>query len=337
MQNQQDSPSNCLGSSPPVQANPDIAGIGVVLSFVVCTGLCLVVAMAIAIIDRLAGIVEFYRRCTGNSVRWFFDETAPWWRSPVFWRTVLAHTLLGILNSQLIIGVSTQITSLVKRNGTSVYHFRVLTELAYLGVIAQLATLVTLRDFFVKNARVNMFRVVVMVLNLALFGYAMWIQYAVDTLNDVDGYRVACFLSSLPLTKASIFRRVVVLGAAITAHFSVFLSMYALESQEVPHWERPRTKLALLRRHGVPLLEYILTLAYAIYGLVIGVNILKGIQAFGSPSIPVIGAENEWGFGQISPMLMLLGVGLPGFEAFRKEHHQYRKNQARRQEEAILL
>lgn len=227
-------------------------------------------------------------------------------------RLVFSKVLLGVNDTQLFTGTAVQIVSLVQLCTVSVYHFRVVTELAYLSTVTHLLTVVTLRHYFAENPWVNINRVLVMVVNLVLLGYTTWIEYALDTMNNsTDGMLVACYLKELPSTTGSILRWTFLLLAASVAHVSVFWAMYVAKPAVFSRdrWSLTSTTVIILR-------DCIIAPAYTIYGLVVSSQVLRHTQAFGSAPISIIGSEREWGFGQVLAVFLLALVILPGWEAF---------------------
>jgi hypothetical protein len=203
--------------------------------------------------------------------------------------------------------------SLLQLCSISIYHFRIVTELAFLSTVTHLLTVVALRNYFVYNRWTNVIRVLVMILNLALLGYTTWFEYALDTMdNSIDGLKLACYLGPRPLpsNSVSVFRWVILLLVAVVAHFSVFWAMY------IDNQGRNSGKGGWFKFLGTMLRDYIVTPAYTIYGLVVGSKVLRKTQAFGSPTVNVIGSEREWGFGQVLAVVLLALVILPGWEAF---------------------
>ena len=245
------------------------------------------------------------------------ESLRPYWNNNLFWNVVFSKILLGVNDTQLFTGTAVQIVSLLQLCTLSVYHFRVVTELAYLSTVTHLLTLIVLRNYFVKNKWVNIYRVLIMIVNLALLGYTTWIEYALDTLDSTeDGTNVGCYLGmrQLPSTHLSTLRWAMLLFIATTAHFSVFWTMY---------WEGEFTLGLLTRKQfwwlkswGRFVRNCIFLPAYTIYGLVVGIQVLRKTQAFGSAPIPIIGTERDWGFGQVLAVFLLTLIVLPGWEAF---------------------
>ena len=99
----------------------------------------------------------------------------------VWWR-------VANLSSQAV-----QFTALLKHCDISIYHFKVVTELAFLTTVTHLLTLVALRDYFVKYKWINLPRIFFMLGNLGLLGYTSFISYTYD-LADLDlSFHLACY------------------------------------------------------------------------------------------------------------------------------------------------
>jgi hypothetical protein len=300
----------------------------VVISFLTGTGIAVFASLVLFTLYGAEHVLDIYRRRANAGDDLSLGESthdAPRWSH--IWMLIFSKLLLGVNDTQLFTGTAVQIVSLVQLCTISIYHFNVVTELAYLSTVTHMLTLVALQRYFIVNRWANSVRVLVMVLNLALLGYTTWFDYALDTLSTrEEGTQVACYFSlrKLPLTASSITRWLVLLLMAVAVHFSIFWSMYR------PGFDIPPDPLAYFANlpdarnpsHGDwyrwlgTVLQYIVTPAYTVYGLVVGSRVLRNTQAFGSAPVTIIGTEREWGFGQVLAVFLLALVVLPGWEAF---------------------
>lgn len=268
-------------------------------------------AVGVFVLNQYPSWVSWYRiHMLGKAQLFQENYNVSYWRRPSFWSRVLSTLLIGVNDTQLFTGTAVQIASLKQMCFISIYHYRIANQLAFLSTVTHLLTLVAMRSFFTENPWSNLSRVLIMILNLALLGYTSWIEYALDNLDqDSRKDKVACYLGprSLPSTSTTRFRWIGLLLVACAAHGSVFWEMYV--------W--PRLKHSGFGRVAIIcvwLREYVVTPAYAIYGLVVGIRVLRYTQAFGSAPVVITGDEREWGFGQILAVFLLALTFLPGWE-----------------------
>ncbi|KAF2116514.1 hypothetical protein BDV96DRAFT_611834 [Lophiotrema nucula] len=295
--------ASCGSDDGIIKANPDIAGIGVIASFFSTTCLAVLLAIIIQLLDGLTGMKKSYKR---------------WLRIPkrkrrMFLSAIFSKVLLGLNDSQLFTGTAVQIVAIIQHCSISVYHFQIITELAFLSTITHLLTLIALRSYFVQNRKSNVPRAFVMVLNLALLGYTSWVGYAFEMSPDasVKSSRVICVTQSQKSTKAVFYVRwLFLLSAAIAGHLSILIPIY-LGIQP-----SGRISKAIFRR-GVQFRNWILAPAYTIYGLVNASLVLRNTQAWNRhPPVHIEGSERDFGFGQILALLLLALFLLPGWETF---------------------
>jgi predicted lipoprotein len=103
-------------------------------------------------LDQYEDIINKYRQfVTKNKDRYKQNYQGKYWRSTAFWAQVLSKNLLAFSDTQLVTGLAIQFTALVKHCDMTIYHFRIVTELAFLTTITHLLTVIALRNYFVKN------------------------------------------------------------------------------------------------------------------------------------------------------------------------------------------
>ncbi|KAI8939931.1 hypothetical protein NX059_003658 [Plenodomus lindquistii] len=326
---------NCTVKIQPVQANPDIAGIGVIVAFLSATCLAFMIAFTVMFLDRYALIVNFMRRhFTKNKTEWKDDYTGSrYWRSPFFWFRVLSKNLLAISDTQLLTGLAIQFTAMLKHCEMSVYHFRIVTELAFLTTVTHLLTVIALRNYFVKNKWINLPRVFFMLGNLGLLGYTSFVSYSYDLVKVEISQSLACFFQSdrPPFTAAFGGKWALLLVGAIGGHATIILAMYWLEDPYHPKNPTDTSKDEHKRkkwwyRLGAALRTWIVGPVYSIYGLWMAGDGLRHTQALGKPNVDIQGDEREWGFGQFLPVLLLALPIFAGWESFWEEKDPDREN-----------
>lgn len=254
---------------------------------------------------------------TKNKVQYEPEVNGPYWRSPEFWSRVLSKNLLAFSDTQLVTGLAVQFTAMLQHCQLSIYHFQVVTELAFLTTVTHLLALVALRDYFVKNKWINLPRVFFMLANLALLGYTSYVAYSYDLAGLHASSSLACFFQGHkpPFKAAFAGRWATLLIGAIGGHVTIILAMYVLHSKDgeenhFKHW-------------GAVLRTWLLAPVYAIYGLIMAGVALHKTQALGVASVNIEGSEKQWGFGQFLPVLLLALPLFAGWESFWGKLYQF--------------
>lgn len=308
--------SNCSATDNVVSANPDIAGIGVIISFLVTTCLAFILAFVVMFLERYDAIRKFF---CGRQPKDYAREPH------MFWFKILSKNLLAFSDTQLLTGLAVQFTALLKHCELSIYHFQIVVELAFLTTVTHLLTLVALRNYFVKNRWTSLPRIILMLTNLGLLAYTSYIAYSYGLAGLHASSSLACFYQGdRPHFKAAFAGRWgALLIGAIGGHVSVMVAMYFLENKPEGRW---------LVWWGA-IQNWIIAPIYAIYGLVFGGRALSKTQALGTPSVTINGSEKEWGFGQFLPVLLLALPLLAGWESFWEEYEKYHPEKAEEQVE----
>ncbi|KAF2260182.1 hypothetical protein CC78DRAFT_37219 [Lojkania enalia] len=309
---------DCTAKEQVVNANPDIAGIGVILGFLCTTCLAFLIAFSVLFLDRYEKIVNFFRKYVVRNTDEYCLEEKPikYWRSPVFWSKVLSKNLLAFSDTQLLTGISIQFTAMLQHCKLSVYHFRVVTDLAFLTTVTHLLAVVTLRKYFVDNPWINLPRIFFMLGNLALLGYTSYVAYSYDLVELDLSSSLACFFKSeRPRLRAAFGGKwAALLIAAIGGHATVIIAMYILSDKVLK-----KIKDKWWFWIGTIFRTWIIAPAYATYGIVMAGRSLRKTQALGTASVAIEGSETEWGFGQFLPLLLLALPLFAGWESFWEE------------------
>ncbi|KAK3311630.1 uncharacterized protein B0T15DRAFT_549305 [Chaetomium strumarium] len=291
-----------------VKANPDIAGIGIILSFLVTTSVTVLAGFYRILFDF---ITEFFLTPYQQDIVRFPSGDGWLWVNPGFWARVVDRLLLALNDSQLFTGTAVQVASLVQHCEITIYHLRIVAELAFLSTVTHLLTVVAMSGYFIDNAGSNTPRVLVMLLNLGLLGYTTWFAYLYEAASPFDeSLQLGCYYAGYrpPVVASFTVRWTLLLLAAVLGHLVVFLAMY---------WKGFRTWIAGTRGAALRFFRTaILVPAYTIYGLVSSSRVLRQTQALGTPPVDIEGSEREWGFGQILALLLLALIVLPGWDSF---------------------
>ncbi|KAF2187611.1 hypothetical protein K469DRAFT_569145 [Zopfia rhizophila CBS 207.26] len=308
--------SNCLAKNQTVDANPDIAGIGVIVGFLTTTCITFLIAFAVLFLDRYYKILDFFQSFQKNKAHSTHEDNGPYWRSPGFWSRVLSKNLLAFSDTQLLTGLAIQFTAMLQHCKLSVYHFQVVTELAFLTTVTHLLTVITLQNYFVKNKWINLPRIFFMLGNLALLGYTSFVAYSYDLAGLDLSSSLACFYKGeRPRFRAAFGGKwATLLIGAIGSHATIIAAMYFWDNDKIingpGNWKWFLYKLFAFFR------TWVIGPGYAIYGLYMGWYSLRKTHALGTASINIDGSEREWGFGQFLPVLLLALPLFAGWESF---------------------
>ncbi|KAF2118168.1 hypothetical protein BDV96DRAFT_488032 [Lophiotrema nucula] len=312
---------NCTAKNQLVNANPDIAGRGVILGFLCTTCLAFLIAFAVLFLQRYARLRNWCRKLfTKHQGTYEHDESEEYWRSPYFWERVLSKNLLAFSDTQLLTGLAIQFTAMLQHCKLSIYHFQIVTELAFLTTVTHLLCVVTLRNYFVKYKWVNLPRIICMLGNLALLGYTSFVAYSYDLAGLDLSASLACFYKGNrpPFRAAFGGRWAALLIGAIGGHVTVILVMYFIRDETLERANK-RKWWSWLLYLGALFRTWIIVPVYATYGIIMGGLSLRKTQALGKPSVNINGSEKEWGFGQFLPLLLLALPLFAGWESFWEE------------------
>ena len=330
---------DCKTRNQIVQADPDIAGVGVsanittflnradwcqvVVGFLSTTCFAFMIAFTVIFLDRYERVVNFYRRWISRNKKIYeHNYNGPYWRSPAFWSRVLSKNLLAFADTQLLTGLAIQFTAMLKHCQLSVYHFQVVTELAFLTTVTHLLTVIALRNYFVKNRWINLPRIFFMLGNLALLGYTSFVAYSYNLAGLDLSMSLACFFKGeRPPFKAAFGGKwAALLIGAIGGHVTVILAMYWLKDP------KENTSKKWWWYVGAAFRTWIVAPIYSIYGIWMAGDGLRHTQALGTPNVTMQGSESQWNFGQFLPVLLLALPIFAGWESFWEEKDEDRDN-----------
>ncbi|KAF2831251.1 hypothetical protein CC86DRAFT_136900 [Ophiobolus disseminans] len=333
---------NCQLRNQTIDANPDIAGVGIVISFLMTTCLAFLIAFTVIFLDRYEQIINLYRRYVSKKTEDYEQNyNGPYWRSTDFWSRVLSKNLLAFSDTQLLTGLAIQFTGLLKHCDVSVYHWKIVTELAFLTTVTHLLAVVALRNYFVKNRWINLPRIFFMLANLGVLGYTSFIAYSYDLAGLDLSTPLACFFKGeRPEVKSALQTKWAgLLIGAVGGHVTVILAMYCLAEP------KKDSKKAWYYWLGASFRTWIIAPIYGMYGIYMAGDGLQYTQALGksdqvstnpfmiiipqapnTPSVYMNGSENEWNFGQFLPVLLLALPLFAGWESFWEEKDEDRDN-----------
>lgn len=93
-------------------------------------------------------------------------------------RRGLERFLLGLSDQQLVTGLAVLTTGYMQRCSMTIYHFQIVAALAWFSSAVHLATLGSLREYFIENPSVRNWRVAGMVGLLGLLLYAQIVPFS---------------------------------------------------------------------------------------------------------------------------------------------------------------
>ncbi|KAL9602803.1 MAG: hypothetical protein Q9179_002428 [Wetmoreana sp. 5 TL-2023] len=327
------------------EADPDIAGIGVISAFVATS----FVTVAIAHTSLFLGIVPGYE---DNAIdTWFFAQLqkVPFLRArderTKFWQPIMEALVLALSDQQLLVGLSILTAGFVKHCTISVYHFSIVYDLVWFSSNTHMTSLNVLRVYLRSRASLRNWRVclmlavfIAMIVATVLSGHRLWYDSwnssAQCLFDDLQGN-----IQGEPARwmAAQIFLLVYGYGVAILRLYKT----EALEHLLDKFISKMRSAQSAIRNNAssyegigslivliilVPL-DFLLGVAIKgcmavfifIDSMTISLFFDVGWFAFGLmsiiedrniPAAEMDGNENEWGFGQLVPVLLLSSVVL---------------------------
>lgn len=287
------------------------------------TCLAFLIAFTVIFLDRYETLINLYRKhISKHHDEYIQNRNVSYWRSTFFWSRVLSKNLLAFSDTQLLTGLAIQFTGMLKHCSMSVYHWRIITELAFLTTITHLLAVVTLRNYFVKNRWINLPRIFFMLANLGLLGYTSYIAYSYDLAGLDLSADLACFFKGeRPKVRAALQTKWAgLLIGAVGGHITVILAMYCLSEPE------KKSNKEWWYWIGASFRTWIVAPIYAIYGLWMAGDGLQNTQALGKPNVHITGSERQWNFGQFLPVLLLALPIFAGWESFWEEKDDDKDN-----------
>ena len=196
---------NCSADYNYVTPDPDIAGIGVVASFIVVNGLTIIVTTISILFVKLQdldfcgfdlAIYKWFKRHGFRSLDERITE-----EKIEFWLNILEKVLLGLSDTQLLTGMAVLIAGYVKCN-ISVYHSSIVSDLAWFASGTHLSSLQILKRYLVEHPATRILRVLLLLamggllFSLTVYqGNQLWYDSTtepaqclfVDTVGNVGG------------------------------------------------------------------------------------------------------------------------------------------------------
>jgi hypothetical protein len=218
---------------------------------------------------------------------------------------IVRKLLLSLGDQQIITGIAIQCVGLAKMEFLDPYHFFIVWMLSLLSTSTHLSTLLALVNDFKRDWMLRWLRQILMLVNLVLSSVSGIFVLKSVLKNLKPTLPIACAWV-LPSGPAASNAAVSVVGTvAVTAGNCIVFGLAV--------W--------FLHIENRKWIKYIQSLGYCV--LVAGavgatVRVLQISQAFGHPSVTLADTQEEdWSFGQILPILLLLLPLLSAVELIR--------------------
>ncbi|KAL9596386.1 MAG: hypothetical protein Q9219_005821 [cf. Caloplaca sp. 3 TL-2023] len=316
------------------------------------------VAIVIADLSLLFGLVRGYEDNAVDAWIWAKLQKTPFQATGAqtkFWTPIIEGLVLALSDQQLLVGISLLIAAFLKHCYISVYHFNIVTDLAWLSSSTHLTSLNVLRAQFRESPSLRDWRVGLMLLlglqlliATVLEGHWRW--------NDSWFSPAQCLFSDLPGNYGgrpafwSVFQVILIFfgyGASILRLYDIYLVEYLLIEKPLSLVDSLRNTITNKRSAwshagGIkaftatvtlrPLHHMITWTAKLLYGAVVffdsivtnlvldlawfAYGLLGIIEDRNFPQSYIVGDENAWGFGQIVPILLLGSIIIKSKELY---------------------
>ncbi|KAI9802357.1 MAG: hypothetical protein M1833_001863 [Piccolia ochrophora] len=312
-----------------IQADPDFGGIGIIVAFVITACLALIAACFGLLLDlfdhverlKSSGPFDKFLHALYRLVPFYITLDA---RENA--RHVLHRLMRTISDQQLVLGIALLAAGWLRLNTITVYHFEMMTDLAWLSSSTHLLTVGYLEKTCFRDPRFRDWRVVAMCLNFVLLlvatvytGHRDWF--------DLYGVPARCLVDAVSADPR-------VIGGYPAAMMGLWVAVlvYGYARGIVPLYPRLRTLLTPpflskhypLQRHSRSFLPCKLTTRIALafrflaswawtvlaaqsFWFALGNYAVWTDRLYAQPRLR--GDEDVWGFAQLVP-LFLLGLAL---------------------------
>ncbi|KAH3963338.1 hypothetical protein HBI25_197760 [Parastagonospora nodorum] len=318
-------------------ADPDIAGLGVVLSFVLASVMTTVASVLAMILDQAFDSKgQFTPQAPIRYFRERFLDTE--WKRDYAWRPFLDPLIIGLGDQQLITGYAVLLSGWIKvgQNAIEVQgaHFVLILYICALSSSSHLAALITLRKYFRRYKLIARIRLILVILFAIFLLSSMIAAIAMPPtiVNHGDGTREKrsraqrlSFIVPLFLIFVGFSTALVCIlydpkrkGTSARASNASLVRRVTDPKQSI----LPPLDFKAPAHIGIRILYYLFLNPLIAFGVQILLAILSAIlvlsQKFATPNDPrrFCGlqdeGENVWGFGQTLSVVMLL---LPAMSA----------------------
>lgn len=349
--------TNCtLSPSEPLEPNPDIAGVGVIIGFMFSAYFTLVLVIAHYFFD--------YQNSQNPVDRAFIKFMTPksWntqqGRPSKKWTQALEAAIVIYSDMQALTGIAILLSAFLQLQcGISTYHWQVAVDLAWFSSLTHLTTLTSLRGYFRKRPKLAFWRLFFMGANLALLMAAMApTGYAATPFSSISIPARCLFTEHLDkIGSSSSFNMPLIILTflfLLTSYITRVIKLFTSSSELARKWlriipgdlvkntirkRRPSAAIPKLTWYGLQtflLLLYVLAKAgyemnesmlweiiWLIAGMVWGSLKLIGLRLQVKYGVD-LNEESVWGFGQILSVSLTI---LPLWTIYAKVYESNRK------------
>ena len=360
-----------------IRADPDIAGIGVVLSFGLTCALTLIAAF-LGIFLRLLPNIDQHPvdRAVLSVLKDFLYMNA---EKRQFWTKILRRIVLGLSDQQLVLGLALLIVGFAKTCGITVYHFEIISDLAWFAFNTHLTMVNLLRTYLKQHPALRLLRLIGVSLTWVLLLAITVLEGQSDWWEGFSCPTV-CAWQRLPggvggSPEHWMIFEIVLLVIAYTSFINLLLdgpqklraqvrlwidaNMDRVQQRQISLDERAKSARSTFQEHPNMLLQlsrYLMRIAWEQKCLKLVIRLAKGCESllkivgmindsfvlnllldlgwfgFGAWALyedrsegqslidPTFGSENEWEFGQMIPMFVIVLPFLTAFETIIGKH-----------------
>lgn len=256
--------------------------------------------------------------------------------------------ILTLSDQQLVTGLAMMIVGFSKYCSISIYHFDIITSLAWFSSTTHLSTLAVLRGYLISHPTIRTWRVIGMFIMLCFLFAAVLVSW---TPEDI-GVSVRCAFAHISQPSGdTVFGEIIILIYLASAYGNKFVALSTTGSNlSMASWfaEKVRQKFGCEPRirDDEQLIRYADTSKYPgreipfryiyltilllpeleesfcwqilllVFGNVYGIGAIYIQRWFFTPSGGVVGSENAMGFGQYVALLLLILPLLAAKEAY---------------------
>ncbi|KAL8773219.1 MAG: hypothetical protein Q9209_001895 [Squamulea sp. 1 TL-2023] len=340
------------------QADPDIAGVGVISAFAVNSFVTIAIAVAGLLFGLVRGLEDnaIDRLVISQFQKVSFLQLKK--KRFEFWQPIMESLVLALSDQQLLVGISILITGFIKHCSISVNHFTIVTDLAWFSSSTNMTALSVLQVYLLEHPPLRNWRVCLMLVIFVFLIVALVLQGHREWTNSwnspaqclFDGFLVNLGGEPAMWMTLQISALICNYSFSILGLFDSGKFDYLFFEKPVRRMERSIAKLQKKKETSISkegwqsytssvlllpawVLVSIARKAYISLAAIvnsIAINLCLDIFFFvfgiwsiisdrNIPRSEMIGNENEWGFGQIVQVLLLASIILNFKDCYTKQ------------------
>ena len=318
---------NCYLNYTIAKADPDIAGPGVLLSFVIT---CCISTILVPV----SFLIMFQDNMVNNSIDDFvlrilhlkFNANED---TRNYYTNILVPLVLNLADQQVVTGLAILIAGFIKCD-VSVYHFNIVADLGWLASLTHLNAAFILSNFLRERHAAKVWRCIALLLLGVLLILALIIQ-GNQYWSDETASPMECLNLFGKYSKSSVLWTAFWIGTTIFGYGTMIILLYPQISKGAHYLTNPLKhqvrKLARIigvlfapiqniRKALESLLSSITVLASSLFMVVIQTVVWLALSIYwlfndrknghAVMSSDEIFEENQWGFGQLVPMFLIV-------------------------------